>query len=362
MPKIIHTSEKYADFHATEILILVNGKKIRQKGIDISEVTIELLLNGSGTFSFVVPQAMDDKMTVKYPGIFHFGDKVEISLGYNDRVFLVMTGIVTLLSWSFNEENYLDLTVEGYDYLFLMMKNDKYRLWNEKTDSEVAIEIAKNYPFKKFRIENTPIRYHQIKQEGESDFNFLTRLAKRNGYEYMVEGESFIFSSPSVEKKEFFVLKLGRELLDFEPKIDISGQVSEVRVAGWDTQAKKEIIGSAKKDDIKSVEKSGKTGAQTIASVLKEEAVYEVRVSVQDVEEAKSLAKSLFFDRAYSVIQSECKAIGIPELRPGQTIRIKGVGDLFSRKYYVDKVTHVIGREGYNTCFLLKGNTYNESY
>jgi len=361
MPKI-DTSKKYMDFHAAEILILVNGKKIRQKGIDISEVNIALILNGAGTFSFVVPQALDDKMTVKYPGIFHFGDQVEISLGYRDKLFPVMTGIITSLSWSFNEENYLDLTVEGYDYLFLMMKNDKYRSWNDKTDSEVVTEIAKNYPFKKFRIENTPIRYPQIRQEGESDFNFLIRLAKRNGYEYMAEGESFIFSSPSVEKKELFVLKLGRELLDFEPKIDISGQVSEVRVAGWDAQAKKEIIGSAKKDDIKSVEKSGKTGAQTITTVLKEEAIHEVRASVQNVEEAKLLAKSLFFDRAYSVLQSECKAIGIPELRPGQTIRVKGIGDLFSRKYYVDKVTHVIGKEGYDTNFSVKGNTYNESY
>ncbi len=361
MPKI-DTSEQYADFHAPEILILINDKKIRQKGIDISEVSIKLILNGAGTFSFIVPQALDDKMTVKYPDIFHFGDKVEISLGYKDRMFSVVTGIITSLTWSFDEENYLDLFVEGFDYLFLMMKNERYRSWNEKTDSEVAIELAKNYPFKKLRIENTPIRYHQIRQEGESDFNFLTRLAKRNGYEYMAEGESFIFSSPTVEKKELFVLKLGRELLDFKSKIDISRQVSEVRVVGWDVQAKKEIIGSAKKDDIKSVEKVGKTGAQTIVSVLKEEVVHEVRASVQDIEEAKVLAKSLFFDRAYNVLQSECKAIGIPELRPGQTIQIKGVGDLFSRKYYVDKVTHVIGRNGYDTNFSVKGNTYNESY
>ena len=361
MPKM-DTSEKYADFNAPEILILVNGKKIRQKGIDISEVSIELILNGAGTFSFVVPQALDDKMTVKYPGIFHFGDKVEISLGYKDRVSPVMIGIVTSLSWSFNDENYLDLLVEGYDYLFLMMKNDRYRSWNEKTDSEVVTEIAKNYPFKKFRIENTSIRYHQIRQEGESDFSFLTRLAERNGYEFRGERESFIFSSPAVEKKELFTLMLGRDLLDFEPKIDISRQVSEVRVVGWDAQAKKEIIGSANKDDIKSVEKSGKTGAQTIASVLKEEAVHEIRASVQDVEEAKALARSLLFDRAYSVLQGECKAIGIPELRPGQTIQLKGVGNLFSRKYYVDKVTHEIGKDGYDTNFSVKGNTYNESY
>ena len=358
----VDTSKKYADFYAPEVLILVNDKKLNAEGIDISEIKVELMLDGADTFSFVIPKALNDKFEVTHPGIFHFGDTIEISLGYKDKVFSVITGIITGLSWDFNEENYLDLTVEGYDYLFLMMKNDRYRAWNKKTDSEVVTEIAKHYPFKKFSIENTTIRYHQIRQEGESDFIFLTRLAKRNGYEYKAEGENFVFAPPAVEKKELFTLTLGKELLDFAPKIDISKQVSEVRVVGWDAQAKKEIIGSAKKDDIKSVEKRGKTGVQTITSVLKEEAVHEIRASVQDVEEAKALAKSLLFDRSYSVLQGECKAIGIPELRPGQTIRLKGVGYLFSRKYYVDKVTHEIGKDGYDTNFSVKGNTYNESY
>ena len=362
MPKIIHTSEKYADFHAPEILILINGKKIRQKGIDVSEVSIELILNGAGTFSFVIPQVLDDKMTVKYSGIFHFGDKVEISLGYKDKLFPVITGMITSLSWSFDEENYLDLTVEGYDYLFLMMKNEKYHSWNNKTDTQVIKEIVKKYPFKKMNIENTAVKYPQIRQEGESDFIFLKRLAQRNGYEYFAERETFTFRPPGVEKQEKFVLKLGIDLLEFISKMSVAQQVNEVRVVGWNPEAKKEIVGRAKKEDIENVDRDGKTGAQTIQSICKEEIVKEVRASVQDNEEAKLLAKSILFDIAYSMVKAQCKAIGIPELRPGQVIQLKGVGDLFSRKYYVDKVTHVIGKDGYDTNFTVKGNTYNESY
>jgi phage protein D len=165
-------------------------------------------------------------------------------------------------------------------------------------------------------------------------------LAHRNSYEYIVEGETFTFGLPGVEKKEKFVLKLGRDLLEFTPKLDIAQQVSEVRVVGWNSEFKKEIIEYANEEDIKDVDRDGKTGAQTIQSVCKEEVVKEVRTSVQNNEEAKLLAKSIL---SYSIVQAQCRAIGIPELRPGQVIRIEGVGDLFPRKYYVDKVIHKLG-------------------
>jgi len=358
----IDTPRQYADFHAPEVQILINGKKISGEGMDLTEVKVELILDGADTFTFVIPKVLNDKFEVNHPGMFRFGDKVEISLGYKDKLFQVMTGIITSLSWSFDEENYLDLTVEGYDYLFLMMKNEKYHSWNNKTDAEVIKEIVQKYPFKKLSIESTSVEYSHIRQEGESDFNFLKRLAQRNGYEYISEGETFIFRYPGVEKKEIFVLKLGKDLLEFAPKMDIVQQVSAVRVVGWNPESKKEIIEHAKKEDIKDVDRDGKTGAQTIQSICKEEVIKEVRAAVQNNEEAKLLAKSILFDLEYSMVQAQCKAIGIPELRPGQVIQLKGVGDLFSRKYYVEKVTHEMGSNGYDTNFTVKGNTYNESY
>ena len=52
---------------------------------------------------------------------------------------------------------------------------------------------------------------------------------------------------------------------------------------------------------------------------------------MKDTQAAKILAKSLMFDISYQLVKSECKAIGIPDLRPGQIVQIEKVGDLFSR-------------------------------
>ena len=135
-----------------------------------------------------------------------------------------------------------------------------------------------------------------------------------------------------------------------------------IKVTIDNPEAKKEIIERAKKEDVKDVDRHGKTGAQTIKSILKEEVIHQVRASVQDNEEAKVLAKALLHDLSYKMVQCQCKAIGLPELRPAQVVELENVSDLFSRKYYVEKAIHEIGKKGYETSFWVKGNRYHESY
>jgi len=43
--------------------------------------------------------------------------------------------------------------------------------------------------------------------------------------------------------------------------------------------------------------------------------------------------------------------IGLPDLRAGQHVRIKGVGARFSGLYFVTETTHTINDQGYTTKF-----------
>jgi phage protein D len=43
--------------------------------------------------------------------------------------------------------------------------------------------------------------------------------------------------------------------------------------------------------------------------------------------------------------------IGIPELRPGDNVKLLGLGQRFSGDYYVKKVQHTLGNGGYHTEF-----------
>ena len=46
--------------------------------------------------------------------------------------------------------------------------------------------------------------------------------------------------------------------------------------------------------------------------------------------------------------------VGLPDLRTGQRVRIKGVGSRFSGTYFVTETTHTIGDQGYSTNFTAR--------
>ena len=68
-------------------------------------------------------------------------------------------------------------------------------------------------------------------------------------------------------------------------------------------------------------------------------------------EEAKKLAISLLAERAYEFITGSGQVIGLPDLRPGDNVFLKNLGKRFSGEYYVKKVEHSLGNNGYTTNF-----------
>ena len=76
-----------------------------------------------------------------------------------------------------------------------------------------------------------------------------------------------------------------------------------------------------------------------------------VDVPINSEEEARWLAYALLAERAEQFITGTGQAIGLPDLRPGDNVEMKGLGERFVGPYYVTKVEHVINESGYRTQF-----------
>ena len=59
-------------------------------------------------------------------------------------------------------------------------------------------------------------------------------------------------------------------------------------------------------------------------------------------QEAQALANALLAERAEAFITGTGQAIGLPDLRPGDNVEMRGLGVRFNGPYYVTKVEHVI--------------------
>ena len=74
---------------------------------------------------------------------------------------------------------------------------------------------------------------------------------------------------------------------------------------------------------------------------------------VQSDAEAAQLAKSRLRVIAQSVVSGRGRTIGLPDLRQGTKLQMKGLGR-FDGNYVVEQTTHSIGDGGYTTDFTAR--------
>ncbi|MGZ4925698.1 MAG: phage late control D family protein, partial [Halobacteriota archaeon] len=186
---------------------------------------------------------------------------------------------------------------------------------------------------------------------------FISKLAKSNGFEFFVRGETLNFRSPGNASTPAVTLKWGESLSAFSPEENLTRQVSAVEVRHWDAKTKKEIIGRAKKGAEHGRDPRKKSGGDLIESIAGEAAIEIIRKPVFSKDEADREARAALDKFAEGLITGTGHCIGIPDIRAGETIALEGIGKKFSGTYYVQKAVHTLDSSGYRTTFTVQRNT-----
>jgi len=322
--------------------------------------------------------------TFKYSDttLFDVGSRIHIEMGYADRLLPMMTGIITRLSPKFPESGPPTITVCGQDNLVLL-KNRKAakgepKYYTKKKDWEIAQIIAKrnNLDFEPPKEDDREAPQHDmVVQRNQDDATFLMERAKRIDYDcYIVVGTkdekdkgTLFFLKPTdgragakarpgqSSQRLTYQFTWGENLMSFTPELTTADQVSRVTVKGWDAKTKSAITGSATKADLEGPDKNkGTSGPEVVETKIGKKEEILVDWPVQSKAEAKALAVSLLRERAYRFLQATGQAIGLPDMRPGDNVVIDGIGKRFSGQYYLTRVEHSIGNNGYLTSFEVR--------
>jgi uncharacterized protein len=101
-----------------------------------------------------------------------------------------------------------------------------------------------------------------------------------------------------------------------------------------------------------------RTGSQVAASAFpKPRQLVQVSVPVASQAEADQHAKALFNNLCLNFVTGNASTIGVPDIRSGSVVELQGLGPSFSGQYYIDKATHTMGGNGYQTDFTVKRNS-----
>jgi phage protein D len=352
----------YEDFFVPAAKILVKGTDILDNGVVVSEIRVDMDVEKSDSFEFTVENAYDliagDFNTEWTDNYFKVGTTIEISMGYVDTSKTLIYGIITEVQYDFEDEDNPAITVRGMDMAFLMMRGEGQGNWNKKKYSEVVSEIAGNNGLIA-NVDDTGKQVESISQGEKTDYLFIKDAAEKHGFEFFIVGKNLYFrklnksgnTSPSI------TLEYGVSLVTFSPVVSIAECVSKVIVNGWDKENRKKLTGQA--SSIEKLNSDSLSGPEILAANSSGSLLVhrEFSAEVATNDEAAALANNILAEKSMSFIRGTGSVIGLPEIRAGRYVKIKGAGQLLSKLYYIRSCSHKIDEEGYMTSFEFGGNS-----
>ncbi|CAB3778762.1 hypothetical protein LMG28614_00720 [Paraburkholderia ultramafica] len=360
------------DYYAPNFKVEIEGREIdpESKG-DVLEVKVTMDLENLTSFDLTVNNWDDKRFAFKYSDtqIFDVGNRVHVSMGYADDLRFMASGIISTLTPKFPESGPPTLGVTGVDAMLKLrdrkpVGSDQKKFMN-MTDWQIAQVIAERNHLE-VKVTKYGPQQPLVIQKNQDDAKFLMERAKRIDFDCYIRidpdngKDTLYFTRPTDArdgaKTRIYVFEWGKSLINFNPQLKLGQQVSKVTVRGWNPRTKSPITYTAGPDDLPK-SGGGESGPALAAKRLNDKQDVVVDQPVASLQEARDLALSLLRERAYSYLTGSGQVIGLPDLRPGDNVELQGLGKRFSGEYYVTKVDHTLGGNGYLTQFEVRSLT-----
>lgn len=252
------------------------------------------------------------------------------------------------------------LKVEAHGEAVLLNKKIKSRTFDNKKRSEVVRLIAEEVGFADDRvhIEDTGITLPTITQGRMTDAQFLKHLANKEGFEFFIDFDGLHWHRRDLGQRpirEFiYYTDPGRgDVINWGVEGDISGKPSRVKVKGRDPTKKKDIDEEAGNADDTNRETLGGYVITVDPRTLERRTSFvpegenasneETQVTAEtDPEAAKRRAKGRFRRGQMNTYKLNMATIGDPLVVAKSVIKVSGIGQKLSGRYYVSSVKHKI--------------------
>lgn len=303
----------------------------------------------------------------------------------------IIAGPITDMRFSFAGSEGSRLTLVGEDDLYLLKKKSARKVvFRDKTEEEIIRAVlspeAANYPLS-WREPQIPWpdfftdRSNAIAdtlQEGQSYLEFLQKIAKRFDCEVFVEFNELSAEAPAVgfhfetarsrvpvdtTIRDIYVLSWGQNLIDFQPTFSVFDQYTQVTVWGRHRirQRPRRVMGQAGPDDLAAElpRDAARGDAEVVPAPTVRQHFFGATHGPNDpqppnqtnLDEARAneMARATLREKARQFLTITATTIGLPQLRPGRYVEIRGLRPPFDGFYYVTRSTFRFGAGGFTT-------------
>ena len=292
--------------------------------------------------------------------IFNPGEKISIELGYDGINTEVFSGIIIRHRIKSRSGDSSGLYIEckhaalkmvgGRKTTYFENQDDKAILTSVFGDSNVGGSLSCSGSF---------LESESALQFDVTNWDYFMLRCEANGKLVFFDGENIIVDDPKLDGAPVATFNYGQDIFEFESEADAENQYNKLEGFSWDSDTQEVISAVGNSSSFTQLENSGINTADLQGVLgIDGELSHGGEVSV---DELTSWGSSKATIASLSKVIGRIKIAGSSEIKLGDVIEIKGVGEKFSGNVMVSAIKQVVTNSGWYTDiqFGLNNNWYS---
>jgi Rhs element Vgr protein len=272
------------------------------------------------------------------------GKKIQINIGRDSTNKQAFKGIIVRHAVRVKANGHSQLYVECYDEAVKMTIGRHSHYFEQVKDEQVFDELIKKYKLKS-DPQSTKLKHKELVQHHISDWDFLLLRAEANGMLVNVDDGAIKIGKPKITG-EVLQVSFGSVVTEFEAEMDARSQLKNVYASSWDYSNQKLFTADASSA---SFTEHGNLSGDEMSDALSPKK-FEMHHSGHILEqELQDWVDGIMLRSRLSKIRGRAKFQGFGAIKPGDTVKLSGVGERFNGKAYVTAVRHDIGNGTWET-------------
>lgn len=267
------------------------------------------------------------------------GKKVQINIGRDSLNTQAFKGIIIKHSIKVKANGNSQLQIECMDESVKMTIGRHSHYFENVKDNEVFDELISKYGLQS-DPETTGLKHKELVQHHISDWDFMLLRAEANGMLVNVDDGAIKILKPAIQSTEALEINYGSSVLEFEAEMDARNQYKSVNALSWDYSNQQLFKADTSSADFT---EEGNISASNIADAISPDK-FEMHHSGHKLEqELQDWTDGIMLRSRLAKIRGRARFTGVSTIKPGDTVKLSGIGKRFNGKAYVSAVRQDMG-------------------
>jgi Rhs element Vgr protein len=322
--------------------ILLNGAAM-DASYEVLSISIDKEINRIPTAKIVLKDgdASLANFEISNKADFVPGTEIVIKIGFDSKNNQAFKGIITKHIIKVKESGDTQLLIECKDVAVRMTVGRHSHYFLDVKDSEVFDLLINNYKGLKGDITSTNLKHKELVQHHLSNWDFMLLRAEANGMLVNVDDGKIQINKPDTTSDPVLQVSYGSSVIEFEAEMDARNQLANVEAVSWDYTNQQ--LFKANVSETEAFTQHGNiTGSELSGAIQLDK--FELNHSGHLLEqELKDWVEGTMLRSRLGKIRGRAKITGFAGIKPGNMLKLTGVGNRFNGNAYVTAVKQDMG-------------------